>query len=35
MLIEASSSSACTSTPPSPLKAGDIHSSISVAGVMG
>ncbi len=35
MLTEASSSSACSSEPPTLVSAGAIHSSISVAGVMG
>ena len=35
MLIEASSSSACSSVPPTLVSAGAIHSSSSVAGVIG
>ncbi len=35
MLTEASSSSACTSVPPTLASAGAIHSSSSVAGVIG
>jgi hypothetical protein len=35
MLMDASSSSACTSVPPIFVSAGDSHSSSSVAGVIG
>ena len=35
MLTEASSSSACSSVPPTWVSAGAIHSSSSVAGVIG